>query len=113
MSSLAPILSTRCSAPGSLFWFGRARLYPDHITITGWTARGFFTRTIQIDTIRTVQWWAVQNDVNFIITLQNETTVAIRLNRDAGTWNYKLHELMGQSLLEQHELPGVPMSEVA
>lgn len=106
-SPRSPLLTTRCSLPGRRLWFARAELYDDAIHLSGWTWRGRFERRIAISCIERVQWWAVLNDVNFMLHLSGGRTVPLQLHQGAGTWNCKLHDLMGESLLAQHELPGV------
>ncbi|NBC87815.1 MAG: hypothetical protein GVY25_16660 [Bacteroidetes bacterium] len=102
-----PILSTRCKLPGRSLWFTRAHLHEDHIELSGWNWRGRFSRSIDLDNIDRFQWWAVLNDVNFLLHLKDGAAVPLQLLRSAGVWSCKLHELLGQSILAQDAIPRV------
>lgn len=102
-----PLLSTRCRVPDRRLWFGRAELYEDRIRIRGWTWRGRYRRVVPLDQVERVQWWATTGDVNFMLYLDDGRAVPLRLLRGAGTWNAKLHALLGQSLLAHPTPPGV------
>lgn len=102
-----PILSTRCKLPGRSLWFTRAHLHKDHIELSGWNWRGRFSRSIDLDNIDRFQWWAVLNDVNFLLHLKDGAAVPLQLLRSAGVWSCKLHELLGQSILAQDTIPRV------
>jgi hypothetical protein len=52
-----------------------------------------------------VKWWAVLDDVNFLIHLDDGCAVPVQLMRGAGTWNVELHNLLDQSLMAHHSLP--------
>jgi len=109
-----PLLSTRCKLPGRSLWFSRAHLHEDHIEISGWNWKGRFSRRIRLSNIDRFQWWAVLNDVNFLLHLKDGAPVPLQLLRSAGTWSCKLHELLGQSMLAQDPLPRVhPHRDVA
>lgn len=97
----SPVLSTRCTLPGLLLWFGRAELYPRCIRLVGWTWSGRFERTISLDRIERVRWWAVREDVNFLLHLADGRGVALQLYRNAGLWNHELHDRLGLSRLAQ------------
>lgn len=102
-----PLLTTRCTLPEERLWFARADLFDDAIRLSGWTWRGRVERRIAIASIDRVQWWAVLKDVNFMLHLADGTSIPMQLHQGAGTWNCKLHDLMGESILAQHELPDV------
>ena len=99
------LLSTRCHLPRRSLWFGRACLYEDRICIRGWTWRGRYRRTIPLERIATIKWWAVLDDVNFLLHLDDGRAVPLQLANGAGTWNVRLHELLGRSLLSHHKPP--------
>jgi hypothetical protein len=101
-SARSPLLSNRCRLPRQTLWFGRALLYEDRVRIRGWTWRGRYERVIPLERIDRVQWWAVINDVNFMLHLKDGRAVPLQLRKGAGTWNVKLHGLLGQSLLAHH-----------
>lgn len=103
----SPLLTNRCRLPQRSLWFGRALLYEDRVRIQGWTWRGRYERVIPTDRIDRVQWWAVVDDVNFMLHLKNGGAVPLQLLKGAGTWNVKLHDLLGQSLMAHHSPPSV------
>lgn len=113
MSSRSALLSNRCQIPGRTLWFGRALLYEDRICIRGWTLRGRYRRVVPLERVKDVQWWAVLDDVNFVLRLDDGGTVPLQLMKGAGTWNVQLHRLLGKSILAHHALPHVEEEEEA
>jgi hypothetical protein len=100
-----PILSNRCRLPHRSLWFGRARLYEDRVCIRGWTWRGRYRRVVPLERIEDIKWWAVIDDVNFMLHLDDGRAVPLQLMKGAGTWNVELHDLLGKSMLAPHSLP--------
>lgn len=98
-----PILSTRCTLPGQLLWFGRAELYADCIRLVGWTWSGRYQRTIDLDRVDRVRWWAVREDVNFLVHLENGRGLPLQLHQHAGLWNHELRDRLGLSKLAQSQ----------
>ena len=80
-------------------------LYEDRVCIRGWTWRGRYRRVIPLERIDRVKWWAVLDDVNFSIHLDDGGAVPLQLRKGAGTWNVELHNLLGQSMMDHHSLP--------
>lgn len=107
MSNTSALLTTRCRVPHRSLWFGRAMLFDDRIRIEGWTWRGRYRDVIPLEDVETVQWWAVLDDVNFVLQLTDGRTVPLQLLSGAGTWNAKLRALLGDSLLARSSLPDV------
>lgn len=101
----ASLLSTRCRLPQRTLWFGRAVLFPDRVCIQGWHWRGRYRRVIPLERIDEVKWWAVTDDVNFLLHLDTGDAVPLQLFHGAGIWNAKLHSLLGKSMLQHHRLP--------
>jgi hypothetical protein len=106
----SPLLCNRCQLPRRTLWFGRASLYADRISIRGWNWTGRYRRVIPLERIDDVKWWAVIDDVNFLLRLNDGRAVPLQLRKGAGTWNVKLHGLLGKSMLDHHRLPGDPAS---
>lgn len=106
-SSEPPLLSHPCRLPRRRLWLGRAELYDDRVCIQGWTWHGRYRRIISLESIDRVQWWAVVDEANFVLHLNCGETVPLRLLHGAGTWNVKMHSLLGKSLLAHHSLPDV------
>jgi hypothetical protein len=104
-ASETPILTNRCCLPHRRLWFGRAFLYADHVCIQGWTWTGRYRRVIPLERIEDIKWWAVVDDVNFMLHLDNGRSVPLQLQKGAGTWNVELHDLLGKSMLDHHTLP--------
>jgi hypothetical protein len=109
--SKSPLLSNRCRLPRRTLWFGRACLYEDRVCIRGWNWTGRYRRTIPLERIEEVKWWAVLDDVNFLLHLDDGRAVPLQLLKGAGTWNVKLHGLLGQSMLAHHSLPDADSPE--
>jgi hypothetical protein len=109
----SPLLSNRCRLPQRSLWFGRALLYEDRVRIRGWTWRGRYERAIRLERIERVQWWAVVDDVNFMLHLEDGGAVPLQLLKGAGTWNVTLHDLLGQSLMAHHSPSDVQPSNKA
>ncbi len=105
MASSDPIYSHRCSLPDRTLWFGQASLYEDRINVRGWTWRGRYERTVEVDTIDEVEWRPQPERPNLLLHLTDGSTVFLRLRKGAGLWNAKLHALLGQSVLDKHSLP--------
>lgn len=103
-----PILSTPCSWPGCSLWFAKAFLFRDCVRLEGWSWTGRQARRIPLDEIERVRWWGVSDGVNFMLCLDGGERLPLRLERGAGTWNCKIHDLLDQSLLDG---PGVPDAE--
>jgi hypothetical protein len=68
---------------------------------------------VPLDRIARVKWWAVLDDVNFVLCLDDGRTVPLQLLKEAGRWNARVHELLGKSLLAHHAMPGVEPRESA
>lgn len=102
--SSAPLYSHRCTVPDRTLWFGEASLYEDRITVQGWTWRGRYQREIAIDRIDEVDWRPGPNKPNLILRLDDGRDVRIRLQKGGGLWHAKLHDLLGESLLDRHGL---------
>lgn len=101
-SRSSPLLSSRCRLPHRSLWFGRAQLYEDRVHIQGWTWRGRYRRVVPIDAIERVRWWAVVDDVNVMLYLEDGRAVPLQLMTGAGTWNVELHNLLDQSMMAHH-----------
>jgi hypothetical protein len=104
-SRTAPLLNNRCRLPRRTLWFGRALLYPDRVCIQGWNWSGRYRHVVPLERIDEVKWWAVTGDVNFLLHLDDGRAVPLELVKGAGTWNVKLHGLLGKSMLNHHGLP--------
>lgn len=74
-------------------WRSRARLYPTHIELSGWTWTGRVVRRVPLSAIASVRWWGGKQDINLELTLANGGLVALYLEESAGTWNYTLRRL--------------------
>jgi hypothetical protein len=101
-SCTSPLLVNRCRVPQRTLWFGRAALYPDRVCVRGWTWQGRYRRVIPLERIDAVKWWAVMDDVNFLLHLDSGRAVPLQLLKGAGTWNAELHNLIGESMLKHH-----------
>lgn len=104
-SRSTPLLRHRCRLPRRTLWFGQATLYPDRVSIQGWNWQGRYRRVIPLERIEEVKWWAVIDDVNFLLRLDDGRAVPLQLLSGAGTWNVKLHSLLGKNMLDHHTLP--------
>lgn len=93
--------------PHRTLWFGRAILYEDRVCIKGWTWRGRYRDVIPLADVDGVRWWAVLDDVNFLLQLDDGRAVPLQLVTGAGAWNAKLHALLGKSMLAHESVPGV------
>ena len=102
LSTSEPQYSHRCTLPGQTLWFGRASLYEDRVTIEGWTWQGRFEREIAVDRIKKVDWRPRPEGPNLILSLKDGSVEQLRLRKGGGLWNAKLHDLIGQSVLDQY-----------
>lgn len=101
-----PLYTHRCSLPDRTLWFGRASLYETHIHIQGWTWQGRYEREVAVEDIDEIDWRPRPKGSNVALHLDTGEAVAFRLHTGAGLWNAKLHDLLGESLLDGHRLPG-------
>jgi len=99
-----PLYSHRCTLPDRSLWFGRASLYEDRITIQGWTWQGRYRRSIIVDRIDEVDWRPKPEGPNLRLRLEDESVVRLRLLKGGGLWNAKLHDLIGESVLDQYSV---------
>lgn len=104
MAALDPEHSHRCTLPDRSLWFGQASLYEDRITIEGWTWQGWYEQEISVDRIEDVDWRPQPSGPNLTLMLEDGSTVPLRLEKGGGLWNAKLHDLLGQSVLDQYSL---------
>ena len=104
LASTDPIYSHRCSLPDRTLWFGRARLFEDRVHVTGWTWRGRYQREIPVAEIDEVEWQPRPAKPNLILYLDDGDVFQLRLRKGAGLWNAKLHDFLGESLLEGQSL---------
>lgn len=93
MAVVTPLLCSSCSILGLSLWRSRARLYPTHVELSGWSWTGRTVRRIPLDSIQQVRWWGGKCDVNLELTLEDGRIVALYLQESAGTWNYTLRRL--------------------
>lgn len=92
-SSQRPLLSSSCSLPERTLWFGKIKLFDDHIFLTGWRWTGRYTRRFELDKLERVQWWSVPEGVNFMFHLENGKRFPLRIEEGAGLWHWKLKEM--------------------
>ena len=104
MATPEPLYSHRCTLPDRSLWFGRASLYEDRITIQGWTWQGRYRRSIIVDRIDEVDWRPKPEGPNLRLRLEDESVVRFRLLKGGGLWNAKLHDLIGESVLDQYSV---------
>ena len=100
-----PLYTHRCTLPDRTLWFGRATLYEDRVFIRGWTWRGRYRTELLVDEIEEVEWRPRPEGANLILHLEDESPFSLRLRKGAGLWNAKLHDLLGQSVLDSPEIP--------
>jgi hypothetical protein len=62
---------------------------------------------VPLDAIDRVEWRPVLDAVNFVVHLKDGAPVFLQFQQGAGSWNAKLHQLLDQSLLAHHTVPGV------
>lgn len=96
-----------CTLPDQSLWFGKASLYKDRIVIEGWTWQGHYQRDIAVDRIVEVDWRPQPSGPNLALSLDDGRAVRLRLEKGGGLWNAKLHDLIGESVLDQYSLTGV------
>ncbi len=111
MSDSSVLLTNRCQLPCGSLWFGRAYLYEDHIHITGWQIGGRYRRKVALDRIQEVEWRTVVDGTNLVLYLDDGETVRLQLFKNAGTWNMRLHDLLGQSFLAHHGMTSTENEE--
>lgn len=99
-----PHYSHRCTLPNQSLWFGQASLYEDRITIQGWTWEGRYENEIAVDHIEEVDWRPKPEGPNLMLHLNDGSVERLRLRKGGGLWNAKLHDLIGQSVLDQYSL---------
>ncbi len=87
-------------------------LFEDRVCLRGWTWRGRYRRVIPLERIDRVQWRAVLDDANLLLHLDDGRVLGVRLLSGAGTWNVKMHGLLGQSMLAHAPLPDVDKKPV-
>lgn len=109
-SRSTPLLVNRCQLPQRSLWFGQAALYADRVHIRGWHWSGRYRRIVPLERIDEVKWWAVTDEVNVLLRLDDGGGVPLQLRSGAGTWNVRLHQLLGESLLRHHKPPTAPQS---
>lgn len=102
MSCTSSLLTNRCQLPCRSLWFGRAHLFEDGVRIVGWQFWGRYDRHVPLERIQEVEWRTVVDDINLILHLEDGGVVPLQLLKNAGTWNMKLHDLLGQSVLSHH-----------
>lgn len=54
-----------------------------------------------MDEITEVEWRPRPEGSNLILHLEDESSFPMRLRKGAGLWNAKLHDLLGQSVLNR------------
>lgn len=88
----SPILVSKVSLPDRTLWFGRAELYRDHISISGWHWTGRLEKYIALNDLTQVETWSHSNGPNVILHT-NEQDLALRIKRGIMLWHWKLKEL--------------------
>lgn len=58
-----------------------------------------------MEDIEEVEWRPQPERPNLYLHLTDGKTIPLRLRKGAGLWNAKLHDLLDQSLFEDHNLP--------
>jgi hypothetical protein len=94
------LFSVPCTLHGNgpKLWWGRARLYPDAVVLSGWTPRGRYHRRLPLDGIRHAKWWGggSRGDMNYVLRLTTGEVLALELRRSSGRWHMKLQRLLGR-----------------
>lgn len=104
LSTLNPLYSHQCTLPNRSLWFGRASLYEDRVSIEGWTWQGRYEHEIAVERIEKVDWRPKPEGPNLTLHLDDGSAERLRLRKGGGLWNAKLHDLIGQSVLDQYSL---------
>ncbi|MFB6229629.1 MAG: hypothetical protein ABEL04_00610 [Salinibacter sp.] len=86
------ILTSSVSLPGHTLWFGRAKLYDDHIRVTGWHWTGRHEKRIRLDNLTRVDTWSRADGPNMVLRM-NDAAEYLRLEKGIMLWYWKLKEL--------------------
>lgn len=86
------ILTSSVSLPGQTLWFGRAKLYDDHIRVTGWHWTGRHEKRIRLDNLTRVDTWSRADGPNMVLRM-NDAAEYLRLEKGIMLWYWKLKEL--------------------
>lgn len=108
------LLSSRFRYARRRLFFGRARLYPDHIALfeIGW--RGFRRRKIFLRDVERISWRTdSERAANLTLHLHHGDPIRIWVE-GAGLWKYRVDERLGKRLSVADDLPGsVPSASAA
>lgn len=80
------VLRARVSIPGRVLLFGRARLLPDRILITGLGVR----ETIMLEDVEGVGW--IGDELTLTLRSGDDLTIVMR---GAGTWKFEIQNRCG------------------
>lgn len=87
-STDTPVLKTTYRDYMRPVFRGRMLLYDTHLVMQGWTLRGRYTRTWQLQQIRSVHWLR-QNGPNLSLQLADGTRYLVKA-KGPGIWWYVL-----------------------
>ncbi len=113
-TSAKALLSSRFRYAGRRLFFGRARLYPDRIELSGITWRGIHRRSVPLDEVARVRWHGGDHQAaNFVLVLRNGETLSLWV-AGSGLWKYRVEACLGRRPVLQGDLPGqVPSASAA
>lgn len=74
-----PILSSDLALRRRPLWFGEIELYEDYLSLSGWGWTGFTEHAIRLEDIREVEKRVVSRGANFVIRLEEEEDLYVRL----------------------------------
>lgn len=101
------LLAARFKYAGRRLFFARARLYRDHIALTGWEGLERHRRVIALEDIKEVRWRPGDGSTyNVTLVLSDGERLPLWLD-GAGLWKYAIAQARGQeAAVRNGALPG-------
>jgi hypothetical protein len=110
--SSVPRLESSYRRDDRWIWYGRLRLYRDHLAFfeVRWT--GLHRFTVPLEALTGIDWWSSARDVNLQFDIEEQPSLRLHVN-GPGLWKHEIDGLRGQQLRTPGDLPGEPPASAA
>jgi hypothetical protein len=100
-----PRLESRYRRDDRSIFYGRVRLYRDHLAFfeVRWTGPHRFD--VPLTAITDIDWWSGHRDVNLQLDIDGQPSLHLRVE-GPGLWKHEIDGLRGKQLRTQGDLPG-------
>lgn len=105
MKADEPIRKSSFRLPGQGLFYGKARLYADHLALHGMGWKGWYSRRIALSSVVRVEWWSTERkEMNLGLHLEDGTLVGLYVP-GPGLWKYALDARLEPTVRPEERAP--------